>query len=53
MLDLVKLMINSVLSQKGAKFACFDAANFYLQTPEMERKEYVQKKYLGIPKEIH
>ena len=40
-LDLVKLMLNSVLSRPGARLACFDAANFYLQTPEMDRKEYV------------
>ena len=48
-LDLVKLMLNSVVSRKGAKFACFDAKNFYLQTPEMERKEYVRIKYDDIP----
>ena len=35
-LDLVKLVLNSVLSQPGAKLAYFDAANFYLQTPEMD-----------------
>ena len=51
-LDLVKLMINSVLSRRGAKFACFDAANFYLQTPEMERKEYVRIKYADIPQDF-
>ena len=51
-LDLVKLMINSVLSRPGAKFACFDAGNFYLQTPEMERKEYVRIKYADIPQEF-
>ena len=52
-LDLVKLMINSVLSRRGAKFACFDAANFYLQTPEMEQKEYVRIKYADIPQDFH
>ena len=51
-LDLVKLMVNSVLSRPGAKFACFDAANFYLQTPEMARKEYVRVKYADIPHEF-
>ena len=35
-LELVKLIINSVLSRHGAKFACFDVKNFYLATP-MER----------------
>jgi len=48
-LELVKLMLNSVVSRPGAKFACFDAANFYLQTPEMERKEYVRIKFADIP----
>ena len=47
-LDLVKLMINSVLSRPWANFACFDAANFYLETPEMERKEYVRIKFYNI-----
>ena len=37
-LDLVNLMLNSFLSRPGAIFACFDAANFYLQTPEMDWK---------------
>ena len=51
-LDLVKLMLNSVVSRPGAKFACFDAANYYLMTPEMERKEYVRIKYADIPQEF-
>ena len=51
-LDLVKLMLNSVVSRPGAKFACFDAANFYLQTPEMDRYEYVRIKYDDIPQEF-
>ncbi|KAL7545856.1 hypothetical protein ACHAWF_009210 [Thalassiosira exigua] len=45
-------MINSVLSRPGAKFACFDAGNFYLQTPEMKRKEYVHIKYADTPQEF-
>ena len=32
-LELVKLMINSVISRPGAKFSCFDVKNFYLDTP--------------------
>ena len=40
-LDLVNMMLNSVLSWPGARFACFDTANFYLQTQEMDWKEYV------------
>ena len=51
-LDLVKLMLNSVLSRPGAKFACLDAKNFYLQTPEMEKKEYVRIKYADVPQEF-
>ena len=51
-LDLVKLMLNSVLSRPGARFACFNAANFYLQTPEMNRKEYVRIKFDNIPDEF-
>ena len=47
-LNLVKLMINSVLLRPGAKFACFDAANFYLQTP-MARPEFVRIKFADIP----
>ena len=51
-LDLVKLIINSVLSRLGAKFVCFNAANFYLQTPEMERKKCVRIKFDNIPDEF-
>ena len=32
-LDLVKLIINSVLSRCNARFFPFDLKNFYLQTP--------------------
>ena len=32
-LDLVKLIINSVLSRRNALFVSFDFKNFYLQTP--------------------
>ena len=32
-LKLFKLMINSVLSRKGAKYVCFYIENFYLSTP--------------------
>ena len=32
-LELVKMMINSVLSRRNAKFAAFDVKNFYLDTP--------------------
>ena len=32
-LDLVKLLLNIVLSHQGAKFVTFDIRNYYLQTP--------------------
>ena len=51
-LDFVKLMLNSVLSRPGARFACFNAANFNLQTQEMNRKEYVSIKFDNIPDEL-
>ena len=43
-LDLIKLMINSVLSRRKARFVCFDAKNCYLQTP-MYQPEYVRIKF--------
>ena len=50
-LELFKLILNSVLSCKGARFACFDISNFYLGTP-MDRPEYVKIKITDIPKEF-
>eukprot|EP00804_Cyclotella_cryptica_P019534 CCRYP_014300-RA/>CCRYP_014300-RA protein AED:0.25 eAED:0.24 QI:0/0/0/0.8/0.25/0/5/0/514 len=47
-LELVKLMINSVLSRQGAKFCTFDISNFYLQTP-LDRPEYIKIKITDIP----
>jgi hypothetical protein len=41
-LKLVKLMINSILSRKGAKFCTFNISNFYLCTP-LDRPEYINK----------
>ena len=32
-LDLIKLLINRILSRKGAKFFTFDIKKFHLQTP--------------------
>ena len=43
-LYLVKLIINSVLSRRNARFFSFDIKNFYLQTP-MERSKYVRIKF--------
>ena len=51
-MELVKIIPNRVLSQPGARFSCFDAANFYLQIPEMDSKEYVRTKFDNIPIEF-
>ena len=50
-LELVKLILNSVLSRPGAKFACFDVKKFYLATP-MEQSEYVRINIEYIPQEF-
>ena len=43
LLELFKIMINSVLSRAGAKYVCFDIEFFYLSTP-LGRPEYVKIK---------
>ena len=50
-LELIKLILNSVLSRPGAKFACFDVKNFYLAT-SMDRSDYARIKIEDIPKEF-
>ena len=50
-LELVKLILNDVLSTKQARFACFDISNFYLGTP-LDRPEYVRIKFADIPAEF-
>ena len=50
-LDLVKLLLNSVLSRQGAKFVTLDIRNYYLQTP-LDRLEYVCIKLSGIPQDF-
>ena len=40
LLKLVKLLLNSVLSRKGAWFSSIDLKNFYLDTPMLDL-EYV------------
>ncbi len=47
-LELVKLLFNSVLSRKGARFSTIDLKNFYLDTP-MPDPEYVCIKLSDIP----
>ena len=49
--DLVKLIINSVLSRRNAHFVSFDLKNFYLQTL-MDQYEYVCMKLSDIPQEF-
>ena len=46
-----KLIFNSVLSTKNAKFMCADMANFYLNNP-MNRYEYMELPLYIIPEEI-
>ncbi len=51
LLELVKLLLNSVLSRKGAWFSTIDLKNFYLDTP-MHDPEYVCIKLSDIPDEF-
>ena len=50
-LELIKLILNSVLSRPGAKFACFAVKKFYLATP-MDRSEYARIKIEDIPEDF-
>jgi hypothetical protein len=43
-----KILWNSVLSTRGAKYCCADVKNFYLETP-MERFEYMRMPIRLIP----
>ena len=47
----VKLLLNIVISTKGAKFMILDISNFYLMTP-LKRKEYVRMKILDFPEKV-
>ena len=51
LLELVKLLLNSVLSWKGARFSSINLKNFYLDTP-MPDPEYVRIKISDIPAEF-
>ncbi len=51
MLELVKLLLNSVLSRKGARFSTIDLKNFYLDTP-MPEPQYVCIKLSDISEEF-
>jgi hypothetical protein len=48
LLELVKLLLNSILSRKGARFSTIDIKNLYLDTP-MPDPEYVRIKISDIP----
>jgi hypothetical protein len=50
-LKLVKLLLNSVLSRKGARFSTINIKNFYLDTP-MPDPEYICIKLSNIPEEF-
>ena len=46
-----KLLFNSVISTRGAKFMTMDISNFYLMTP-LSRPEYIRIKLCDLPEEI-
>ena len=47
----VKLLFNSVISTKGAKFMSLDIKNFYLNTP-LKRYEYLKLKLTNFPEYV-
>jgi hypothetical protein len=50
-LELLKLLLNSILSREGTRFSSIDFKNFYLDTP-MPEPEYVCIKISDIPQEF-
>ena len=46
-----KLLFNSIVSTKGAKFMTMDISNFYLMTP-LNRPEYIRINIRDVPDEI-
>jgi hypothetical protein len=50
-MTLLKIIINSTISTRGAKCMMIDLSNFYLKTP-MTRREYMCLKITDIPEEI-
>jgi hypothetical protein len=46
-----KMLFNSVVSTKGAKFMTMDISNFYLHTP-LKRPEFLRLKLSDIPDEV-
>ena len=47
----VKMHLNGVISNKGAKYCTFDIKDFYLNTP-MERPEFMRMKLSELPPEL-
>ena len=47
----VKLLLNSVISTKGARFMTIDIKDFYLNTP-MKRFEYMRLKMKELPQDF-
>ena len=47
----VKMLLNSVISTRGAKFMTLDIKDFYLNTP-MERPEYMRMKLANFPEDV-
>ena len=46
-----KMLFNSVISTKGARFMTMDISNFYLMTPLL-RPEFIRLKLCDIPEEV-
>ncbi len=46
-----KMLFNSVISTKGARFMTMDISNFYLMTP-LHRPEFIRMKLSDIPDKI-
>ena len=47
----VKMLLNSVISTKGAKFMTLDIKDFYLNTP-LAKPEYVRLKMSNFPQDV-
>jgi hypothetical protein len=50
-MTLFKIILNSIISTKGAKCMTINLKDFYLNTP-MKRSEYMRLKMTDIPEEI-
>ena len=50
-LETTKILLNSVISTPGARFACFDISNMYLNT-KLPSPEYMKIHASMIPKEV-